>query len=122
MDAQNDSWTDWDAGPVSRSFTVTGGRTQPRGSWTFDLVDTVLRTPKDAIYQSPERSAILELCRVPVTVAELAAAVGLPLGVVRVVLCDLLTENLIEVTAAAPRGRVTDLGLLHKVLNGLQRL
>jgi Protein of unknown function (DUF742) len=122
MDAQDDSWTDWDAGPVSRPFTVTGGRTQARGSWTFDLVDTIFRTPRDVTYQSPERSAILELCRVPTTVAELAAAVGLPLGVVRVVLGDLLSENLIEVTAAAPRGRVTDMGLLHKVLNGLQRL
>jgi hypothetical protein len=57
-----------------------------------------------------------------VTVAELAAAVGLPLGVVRVVLDDLLHENLIEVTAAAPRGHVTDMGLLRQVLNGLQSL
>jgi hypothetical protein len=122
MESQDDSWTDYDAGPVSRPFTVTGGRTQPRQGWSFDLVDTVFRTPKEATYQSPERSSILEMCRVPVTVAELAAAVGLPLGVVRVVLSDLLSENLIEVTAAAPRGRVTDMGLLRQVLNGLQRL
>ncbi len=123
MDPQDDDrWTDWDAGPVSRPFTVTGGRTQPRGTWRFDLVDTVLRTARETIYRSPERSSILELCRVPVTVAELAAAVGLPLGVVRVVLDDLLNEDLIEVTAAAPRGRVTDTGLLRQVLNGLQRL
>ena len=101
---------------------MTGGRTQLRGTWHFDLVDTVLRTARETIYRSPERSSILELCQVPVTVAELAAAVGLPLGVVRVVLDDLLNENLIEVTAAAPRGRVTDTGLLRQVLNGLQRL
>jgi hypothetical protein len=31
----------------------------------------------DVTYRSPERSHILELYRVPVTVAELAAAVGL---------------------------------------------
>lgn len=71
---------------------------------------------------SPERSRILELCQVPVTVAELASAVGLPLGVVRVVLEDLLHENLVEVTAAAPRGRATDMGLLRQVLNGLRSL
>ena len=119
-----DRWADWDVGPVSRPYTVTGGRTQLQGGWHFDLVDTVARTPASAnvTYRSPERGYILELCRVPVTVAELAAAVGLPLGVVRVVLDDLLQENLIEVTASAPRGRVTDTRLLRQVLDGLQRL
>jgi Protein of unknown function (DUF742) len=122
--SDDDRWTDWDAGPVSRPYTVTGGRTQLRGAWHFDLVDTVARTPSsaDVTYWSPERGRILELCRVPVTVAELAAAVGLPLGVVRVVLDDLLYENLIEVTAAAPRGQVNDMGLLRQVLNALQSL
>jgi hypothetical protein len=42
--------------------------------------------------------------------------------VVRVLLDDLLHENLVAVTAAAPRGRVTDMGLLRQVLNGLQSL
>jgi hypothetical protein len=124
MSSHDDGWTDWDPGPVSRPFTVTGGRTQPRGQWQFDLVDMIARTPSsaDTTYSSPERSRILELCRVPVAVAELASAVGLPLGVVRVVLDDLLHENLVEVTAAAPRGRVTDMGLLRQVLSGLRSL
>ena len=118
----DDSGTYWDPGPVSRPYTVTGGRT--RGSWQFDLVDFVVRTPKavDTTYVSPERSRILELCRYPVAVAELASAMGLPMGVVHVLLGDLLQENLIEVSAAAPRGRVTDLNLLRQVLNGLQAL
>lgn len=120
----DDGWTHWDEGPVSRPYTVTGGRTRLQGTWRFDLVDTVWRPPDsgDVTYQTPERTQILELCRTPVTVAELAAAVGLPLGVVRVVLDDLLGENLIEVTAAAPRGRVTDVRLLDRVRNALQSL
>lgn len=123
MGARDDSWTDdEDPGPVSRPFTITGGRTQMRGTWKFDLVDTVLRTAGEVTYHSPERSSILELCRAPVTVAELAATVGLPLGVVRIILDDLLTERLIEVTAAAPRGKVTDMRLLRQVLEGLHRL
>jgi hypothetical protein len=124
MSARDDEWTDWDAGPVSRPYTVTGGRTRPRGEWKFDLVDTVARTPGsiDDTFRSPERSRILEMCLVPMAVAELAAAVELPLGVVRVVLDDLLHEKMIEVVAAAPRGLVTDMGLLHKVLNGLRAL
>jgi hypothetical protein len=120
----DDSWTDWDAGPVSRPYTLTGGRTRPRGSRQFDLVDLIVRTPKavDTVFVSPERSRILELCRYPVAVAELASAIGLPLGVVHVLLDDLLHENLIEVRATAPRGRVTDMNLLRQVLNGLQAL
>jgi hypothetical protein len=121
---EDDGWTDWDAGPVSRPYTLTGGRTRPHGSWQFDLVDLVVRTPKatDTAFVSPERSRILELCRYPVAVAELASAVRLPIGVVHVLLGDLLRENLIEVRAAAPRGRVTDMNLLRQVLNGLQAL
>jgi hypothetical protein len=124
MGSHDDGWTDWDSGPVSRPYTVTGGRTRLRGQGQFDLVDTVTRTANrvDSTDQSPERSRILELCQVPVTVAELSSAVGLPLGVVRVVLDDLLHENLVEVTASAPRGQVTDLGLLQKVLSGLRSL
>jgi hypothetical protein len=124
MDDHDDRWTDWDAGPVARPYTVTGGRTRPRGQTHLDLVDIIVRTPKsaDITFSSPERSRILELCRVPTAVPELAAAVGLPLGVVRVVLGDLLHENLIEVIAAAPRGRVTDVRLLRKVLEGLRSL
>ena len=72
---------------------------------------------------SPERGQILELCRVPVSVAELAAILGLPLGVVRVLLGDLLYENLIEVMESAPRGGVvTDQRLLGRVLERLRAL
>jgi hypothetical protein len=70
----------------------------------------------------PECARILELCLIPVAVAELASAVGLPLGVVRVLLDDLVQEGLIDVRSAAPRGRVTDRRLLRKVLNGLHAL
>jgi DNA-binding GntR family transcriptional regulator len=58
-----------------------------------------------------------------VTVADLAAATKIPLGLVRVLLADLVAEGLVTVRAQAPAaGPVTDAGLLQKVLNGLQRL
>jgi hypothetical protein len=104
---------------------VTGGRTRPRGTRYFDLVDIVVRGARqsDPSPFSPERARILDLCRVPVSVAELAAIIGLPLGVVRVLLDDLSQENLIEVMESAPRGGVvTDQRLLSKVLAGLRAL
>jgi Protein of unknown function (DUF742) len=121
----DDDWMDWDAGPVARPYTVTGGRTRPRGEAHFDLIDVVARssTPAEAsLVSSPERSRILDLCRNPVTVADLASVIGLPVGVVRVLLADLVHEGLIRVARPATRGRVTDRHLLKQVLDGLNAL
>jgi hypothetical protein len=119
-----DSGQEWDTGPVSRPYTVTGGRTRPRGEWKFDLVDMVARTAHamDTTFFTPERSRILQLCYAPISVAEVSAGIGLPLGVVRVLLDDLLHENMIEVRVAAQRGIVTDTNLLGRVLSGLRAL
>jgi hypothetical protein len=124
MSSDDDRWMDWDAGPVARPYTVTGGRTRPRGERYFDLIDVVARTGRPGFGPSfsPELTLILDLCRNPITVADLASAIGLPLGVVRVLLDDLVQDGLIEVTAAASRGRVTDAGLLRQVLDALHAL
>ena len=59
----------------------------------------------------------------PISVAEVAAIIGLPLGVVRVLLGDLLYDNLIEVMESAPRGGVVaDTHLLSRVLERLRAL
>jgi hypothetical protein len=117
-------WVDADAGPVARPYMLTGGRTRPRGRTRLDLIDYVARTGKPAADYpaTPERAHLLQLCRDPITVADLAAATRIPLGLVRVLLADLVNEGLVAVRAQAPPGRVTDTGLLQKVLNGLQAL
>jgi DNA-binding IclR family transcriptional regulator len=55
-------------------------------------------------------------------VADLASAAGLPLGVVRVLLSDLVDAGLVQVSRQAPSGWVTDRTLLRKVLDGLHSL
>ena len=125
MGSEDDRWTYEEAGPVSRPYTVTGGRTRPRGTRYFDLVDLVVRSAQSADITSfsPERARILDLCRIPISVAEISAVLGLPLGVVRVLLDDLMYENLIEVMQSAPRGGiVTDKRLLNRVLERLRAL
>jgi hypothetical protein len=124
MSSDDDRWMNWDSGPVARPYTVTGGRTRPRGERYFDLVDVVARTglPAESRTLSPEHIQILNLCQRQITVADLASVMGFPLGVVRVLLGDLAGENLIEVTNPAPRGRVTDRHLLRQVLDGLHAL
>ena len=124
MDAQDGRWSDWDTGPVSRPYMLTGGRTRPRGDRFYALLDVVGWGPAtpDRASLSPERFRILDICRVPTTVADLASAVDLPLGVVRILLDDLAQEGLIEVRALAPTARVTDKQLLRQILDGLNAL
>src|ERR1700744_1455815 len=120
MSPQDDGWIDEEAGPVARPYMVTGGRTKPVGERKFDLIDIVVATgaePHRAFSPGPEHRRILELCQRPLAVAELAAMIGLPLGVVAVLLGDLLYEDLINVFRQAQR--ITDRGLLQKVLDGL---
>jgi len=124
MDAEDERRTEWDTGPVSRPYTLTGGRTRPRGDRFYALLDVVGRgraTP-DRASLGPEQIRILDECHVPVTVAELASAVDLPLGVVRILLDDLVQESLIEVHTPAPTTRVTDKQLLRQVLDALHAL
>jgi hypothetical protein len=123
MRPPDEGWIEEEAGPVARPYTVTGGRTRPRGERRFDLIDIVTATGAGSrrdFSPGPEHRRILGLCQRPMVVADLAAAIGLPLGVVRVLLGDLLYEDLIIVARQAER--VTDRRLLQQVLNGLHAL
>jgi hypothetical protein len=124
MTEDDERWTEWDSGPVARPYTVTGGRTRPRVELRFDLIDVVGWTGKqvDPATISHEGRRILELCQRPITVADLASELGLPLGVVRVLLGDLVHDNLVDVRVHAPKGRVTDQNLLARVLAGIRAL
>jgi hypothetical protein len=122
MSPRDDEWLDEDAGRVARPYTVTGGRTRPRGERQFDLIDIVVATraePGEAFSAGPEHRHILSVCQRPTVVAELTAAVGLPLGLVRVLLADLHHEDLISVSRQARR---TDQRLLQRVLDSLKAL
>ncbi|MDK1476469.1 DUF742 domain-containing protein [Streptomyces sp. 549] len=71
----------------------------------------------------PEMQAIIELCRRMRSVAEIAALLRMPLGVVRVLLSDLADQGRIRVygTGRESAGR-PDRALLERVLGGLRRL
>jgi hypothetical protein len=72
----------------------------------------------------PEMRAIVELCRRMRTVAEIAALLKMPLGVVRVLLSDLADQGTIRVYGTGTghgTGR-PDRALLERVLSGLRRL
>ena len=70
----------------------------------------------------PEMQAIVELCRRMRTVAEIAAMLKMPLGVVRVLLSDLADQGKIRVYGNGHGPGQPDRALLERVLNGLRRL
>ena len=102
MSSDDSRWVDAEAGPVARPYMLTGGRTRPRGRARLDLIDYIVRTGKsvDGYPVTPERGQLLQLCRKPTTVADLASATAIPLGLVRVLLADLISDGL--VTGVSP--------------------
>jgi hypothetical protein len=116
-------WIDEAAGPLVRPYTMTGGRTRP-SSAGFDLVAyimTVEQPPSD-VDLHPEHLAALDACQRPLSVAELASELDLPLGVIRVLLGDLLERGLVMVREPAKDLKLPDQRLLEAVMDGLQAL
>ncbi len=76
---------------VVRPFLLTGGRTQPvqEGLRTH----TLITAPASAIHAPLrfELRQIVEICQFPQSVAEIAARLGVPLGVARVLIADLIS-------------------------------
>jgi hypothetical protein len=122
--ADDELWVDDQAGPVVRPFTVARGRAQRSGK-VLDLIAVVLTAEvpmPDPLTLSPEDEIILELCIRPQSVADIAAALALPVGVVRVLLSDLAGRGLIAVRDPAPPSAAPDARLLREVIDGLRAL
>ena len=121
-----DKWVDRNAGPVVRPYALTGGRTQPISGGVLDLVAVVVAAGRadgaDDFALSPEHRTILGLCRAPATVADVASATGLPLGVVRVLLADLILQARVRVMTQRQAGEQPSADLLKEVLHGLRAL
>jgi hypothetical protein len=120
-------WVDRDSDPVVRPYAVTGGRTEPAGGAVLDLIAVVVDSgrpaePGDQFALSPEHRRILNLCRRPATVADVASDIGLPIGVVRVLLADLVQQSRIRVLPGRPAGQKPSAQLLREVLHGLRAL
>lgn len=116
------AWWDHEAGPVVRPYMVTGGRVEP-ASADFDLISHVVAISSLAAEtRSPEHQAILALTQEPRSVAELAARVDLPLGVVRVLLCDLLSDGQIARYDPPDTEELPDIDTLQAVIHGLRAL
>ena len=123
-DGSGDRWFDRDAGPVVRPYALTKGRTLPSGGESFDLIDVVVATSDrmpEHFRPGPEHRRLLSLCRLPTPIVDLTSEIDLPLGVVRVLLGDLISEGLVRVLSTQKQP-ATDQRLLRMVLDGLESL
>lgn len=101
-------WYDHEAGPLVRPYAMTGGLTHPGPTGVqFDLIalvtlDTAVSGAGDTAL-GPEHRDLIGLCQAETqSVAELATGAGLPVGVVRVPLGDLLEWGRVTVSRPVP--------------------
>jgi hypothetical protein len=114
------TWLDEDAGPIVRPYALIRGRT--RTSETFDLIATVNTVGEPIDGLEPEQLLILRAARNPISVADVAVELDLPVGVVRVLLGDLRDHGLISVSSPSATGPRPNERTLKEVINGLRAL
>lgn len=120
----DDEWVDEAAGPLVRSYTITGGRTH---GTKYDLSALVSAragaNPSLLRRLGPEHQRILGLCADrPLALAELSGNLDLPLTTIRVLVDDLREQHLVSVTDSSAEVGRFNRPTLEKILNGLARL
>jgi hypothetical protein len=105
-----------------RPYAMTGGRTEPAHAdleveALVSTTSTGERTPRLTV----EQRAIAALCRDLLSVAEISARLDLPLGVTRVLVCDMEDDGFVSVHRPSREGEDRpDLALLERVLYRLR--
>ncbi|EIE99653.1 Protein of unknown function (DUF742) [Saccharomonospora glauca K62] len=107
-----------------RPYALTGGRT--KANYHLEL-ETLVSTRTAALLAVPDQielQVIMEECRTPQSVAEIASRLRVPLGVARVLISDAADAGLVTVhrTVSGDEGAEAHLKLMERVLSGLRRL
>lgn len=123
MTPDQDWWYDEAAGPLVRPYAMTRGRTRPNAP-NLNLVTQVraAAVPADPAALNPEHLQILEICAVPLSVAEVAAYLDVPLVVVKVLLGDLIERGHVVAGTLFQTSDIHDITLLQAVLDGIRRI
>jgi hypothetical protein len=106
-----------------RPYAITGGRTSSRRPL---LLETLVSVPdfERAVCRElvAETREIYVLCRAVRSIAEISAGLGIPLGVVRVLVSDLVDEGRVRIHPSPAAAGMSEHVLLERVLRGLQTL
>lgn len=111
---------------VVRPYALTGGRTKANLKLELETLISVSDAAAggDHVAVQFEHRAIMEECRTPRSVAEIAALLRVPLGVARVLISDAAGASLLTVheTVSGNEDAEAHLMLMERVLSGLRRL
>lgn len=108
---------------VVRPYAITGGRLRlDQDEIEVESLVTTTSMGADARRLSFERRSIALLCRDVLSVAEIAAELRLPLGVVRLLVGDMADQGLVDLHRPAQFDDRPDLSLLERVLYGLRQI
>ncbi len=108
-----------------RPYMLVRGRTRLGTAEPLPVEAIIVTAPAAPLEDLQlEPGAIARLCRRPYSVAEVAARLGLPIGVVRVLVADLSAQGHVRVDLPLETGPddSVDRVLLERVLAGLQAL
>jgi hypothetical protein len=105
-----------------RPYALTGGRTRS-GAADLPIESLVVTSAKGRAAGAQlqlERKTIAELCLEPISVAEVSAHLGVPLGVARVLVTDMSEQGLVDVHQG--QAERPNQALLERVLHGIRDL
>lgn len=123
MASRGEVWFDDAAGPLVRPYALTRGRTKARRH-DLDLVTLVVSLQPEVHGRvvEPEYAGVLWVCEHPLSVAEVAAKVDLPLCVVKVILSDLIERHYVIYRTGWGPVSSPDMDTMQKVLDGIRKL
>ncbi len=116
----HDGYVDPASSSSVRPYVFTRGRTRSQLELSLEGLVSVVPTAPTG-HMSGEHHAVLGLCREPRSVAEVAALLGVPVGVARVLVGDLAAAGAVALHRTAGAAG-PDIALLERVLSGLRRL
>lgn len=106
-----------------RPYAMTGGRTRSRVDIAIEaLVCSTNRANWQGSTLTHDWRRIIELCQQVQSLAEVAAYLGVPLGVARVIVGDMTEAGLVDIHEPGQLDDQIGTYLLERVLSGLRKL
>jgi hypothetical protein len=109
-------------GRLIRPYAITGGRTGADGPEIHleSQIQASANAATNAAHFRWETAKVIELVREPMALVEISARLGIPIGVTRVLVADLLESG--SVILHRPTTTQPFTSLLEKVLDGVRNL
>ncbi|MFI7530313.1 DUF742 domain-containing protein [Nocardia salmonicida] len=124
MTDSREPWFEDDSGPLVPAYAVTRGRTTS-SRHELDVITLVITvsTGIGLMRLEPEYRHIMALCGTPRSVAEIAAGIGRPLAVTKILIGDLIDDGYVAYRSPRPMNADSaDINLLRTVLDGIRAL